>query len=216
MPPVLHVALHELPRRGAQQMLPRQPARRHRQRHHVLQLVAEPVGAPRLVEGRARPHPTGQRLVQQPAIEHQVHRAVRRLDLDRARDVIPLGRDRLEDEVEVEVAIAGHQRARLVDRCRLRRGSTRPPRARPAPARSVSEEPRRDRGPPPPGPTAGRPARAAPDGPACRPCPETPCGPPSTRSGGLPGPRRPRDRRSPDSTRCAPTAPPSASPPPSR
>jgi hypothetical protein len=96
-----------------------EPARGHRQGHHVLELVAESIGAPRLVEGGSRPHATGQRLVQEPAIEHQVHGAVGRLDLDRAGDVVPLGRDGLEGEVEVEVARAGHERTRLVDRRRL-------------------------------------------------------------------------------------------------
>ena len=49
-PPMLHVALDELPRRGAQQVLARHRRLRGDQRHAVLQLVAEAVGAARLVE----------------------------------------------------------------------------------------------------------------------------------------------------------------------
>ena len=100
-------------------MLAREPARGHRQGHHVLELVAKSIRAPRLVEGGSRPDATGQRLVEEPAVEHQVHRTVGRLDLDGAGDVVPLGRDDLEDEVEVEAAIAGHERASLIDRRRL-------------------------------------------------------------------------------------------------
>ena len=47
---------------------------RQRERHAVLQLVAEAVGAARLVEGRARPDAAGERLVEQPAVEQDVHR----------------------------------------------------------------------------------------------------------------------------------------------
>ena len=48
------------------------------QRHHVLQLVAKAVGAARLIERRPRPDAAGERLVQQPVVEHDVHRAIRR------------------------------------------------------------------------------------------------------------------------------------------
>ena len=55
-PPMLDVALDELPRRRAQQMCSRVIAgRATSERHDVLQLVAEAVGAARLIEGRARP-----------------------------------------------------------------------------------------------------------------------------------------------------------------
>ena len=63
--------------------------RGHRERHHVLQLVAESVGAAGLVERRPRPDPAAQRLIEQPAIEQQVHRPVRRPDLHRAQHAVP-------------------------------------------------------------------------------------------------------------------------------
>ena len=49
MPPVLHVALDELPRRRAQQVRATQVRPRVQQRQHVLQLIAEAKGAARLV-----------------------------------------------------------------------------------------------------------------------------------------------------------------------
>src|SRR5439155_23407377 len=45
MPPVLDVALAELPRRGAQHVLPRHLGLGHGERHHVLKLIAKPVRA---------------------------------------------------------------------------------------------------------------------------------------------------------------------------
>ena len=147
-------------------------ARRHRQRHRVLQLVAESVGAPRPDRRPCAPRAAGQRLVQQPAIDEEVHRAVRRLDLDRAERCRPSG-----------VVTALRARSRSRSRVRgspapaprrpspPRRAGTRPRRVRPAAARSVSAAPRTDRGPRRPGPTAGRPARgrAGWSGVPCRP-----------------------------------------------
>ena len=49
MPPVLNVALDELSSRRAQQVLAGEIGPRERQRHDVLQLIAEPEGAPGLV-----------------------------------------------------------------------------------------------------------------------------------------------------------------------
>src|SRR5437773_831941 len=54
-PPVLNVALFELPRRGAQQMLPRQLGFRDGERHLILRLIAEPIGTARLIKRRSRP-----------------------------------------------------------------------------------------------------------------------------------------------------------------
>ena len=90
----------------AQQMRARHRRAGGRQRHAVLQLVAEPVGAARLVERRARPDPAGQGLVEQPAVQHDVHRAVRRLHLHRAQDVVPGVADRRQHGVEIGRAVA--------------------------------------------------------------------------------------------------------------
>ena len=51
------------------------------QRHHVLQLIAEPEGAPRLIVAATRPDAARQRLIDQPAVDQQIHSGIRRLDL---------------------------------------------------------------------------------------------------------------------------------------
>ena len=87
-PPMLNVAFDELPGGGAQEMAPRLVRRGEGQRHAVLKLVAEAVGAARLIEGGARQDAAGERLIEQPAVQHDVHGAVGRLDLDRARAML--------------------------------------------------------------------------------------------------------------------------------
>ncbi|MNT46849.1 hypothetical protein D3C72_1835220 [compost metagenome] len=58
-PPVLDVAFDKLPSGGAQQVPSRGVGTGKGERHMVLQLVAESVGAACLVEGRARPDAAG-------------------------------------------------------------------------------------------------------------------------------------------------------------
>ena len=98
-PPVLHVALGELPGRGAQKVGARHLRPREGQRHAVLQLVTEAVGAAGLIKPGPRPDPAGERLVHEPAVQEDVHRAVGRADLDRAKErgpvVLHLGQERL-------------------------------------------------------------------------------------------------------------------------
>ena len=59
------------------------------QRHHVLQLVAEAKCAAGLIEGRAAPDAARQALVEQPAIQQQVHGGIRRVDLHRTQQIVP-------------------------------------------------------------------------------------------------------------------------------
>jgi hypothetical protein len=113
---MLDVARGELAGGGAEQVLARQVRPRERERHSVLQLVAEAVGAARLVEARARPDPTGERLVEQPAVQHQVERAIGRRDLDGSEDVVPRLHGAAEDRVEVRAPVARDQLARLLGR----------------------------------------------------------------------------------------------------
>jgi len=65
------------------------PQRRRNKRHRVLQLVAEAECAARLVEPGPAPHSAPKRLVDQPAIEHQIQSSVGRADLDGAEGAIP-------------------------------------------------------------------------------------------------------------------------------
>ena len=72
-PPVLDVTLDELAARRFQQVLSRHGWPDRRQGHAVLQLISEAVGAAGLVKPRASPDAAGERLIGQPAIEHNVH-----------------------------------------------------------------------------------------------------------------------------------------------
>ena len=46
-------------------------ALRDRERHHVLELIAKAIRAARLIKRRSRPDATGQRLIEQPAVEQK-------------------------------------------------------------------------------------------------------------------------------------------------
>ena len=118
-PPMLHVALDELPRRRAKQVLARQIGPGGGERHAVLQLIAKAIGAAGLIEGGARPDAAGERLIEQPAVEHDVHRPVGSLDLNRAQGLVPEARDRCFEGVEIGGAIALDRRARLLARGRV-------------------------------------------------------------------------------------------------
>ncbi len=80
--------------------------------HAVLHLIAEAVGAAGLIEGGARPDPAGDRLIEQPAVEHDVHRTIRRLHLHRAQPLLPAFVDPLQFGVEVGITKPGNQVAR--------------------------------------------------------------------------------------------------------
>ena len=82
MPPMLHVALLELARRGLQNHLPGDLRQTVDEGHHVLQLVAEAEGAARLIERRSPPDAATERLVQQPVVDEHVEGAVGRVDFD--------------------------------------------------------------------------------------------------------------------------------------
>ncbi len=109
-PPVLDVALDELPRRRPQQVCTRHRRPHSDERHAVLQLIAEAVGAARLVERRTGPDAAGERLIQQPAVQHDVHRPVRGLHLDRAKGIVPVTADRGQHGVEIFGAVSRNQR----------------------------------------------------------------------------------------------------------
>src|SRR5581483_403049 len=90
------------------------------ERHHVLKLIAKSEGAARLIERRTPAHATGQRLIQQPAINQRVHRRIRRLDFDRAEHLVPKLKHALERLVNfVQVAKMRVDFASFVDRLSL-------------------------------------------------------------------------------------------------
>ena len=93
MPPVLDVTLLKLPASGAEDMCACQVGSRRRQRHDVLELVAEAEGAARLVVAAACPEPTRDILIDQPAVDEHIEGIVRSVDLDRAERPVPVGFD---------------------------------------------------------------------------------------------------------------------------
>ena len=116
-PPVLHVALGELSGGRAQQVFARQVGPDSGERHAILQLVTKAIGSAGLIEGRAGPNAAGERLVEQPAIEHEVHRAVGSLDLDCAQSLIPGSRNVRFQGVEIGGANGEDRGAGVLARC---------------------------------------------------------------------------------------------------
>jgi hypothetical protein len=72
MPPVLHVALDELPARCTQEVFARQVGPRDRESHHVLELIPKPERAARLVISSPGPEAGADILIEQPAIHQHV------------------------------------------------------------------------------------------------------------------------------------------------
>ena len=91
MPPVLHVPLLELPARRPQDLLAEQFRRGMHQSHGILKLIAETVRAARLIEGRARPHPAGKRLIEQPAVDQSIDGWIGGFYLNAPQPVTPGG-----------------------------------------------------------------------------------------------------------------------------
>src|SRR2546430_261788 len=100
-------------------MLARYLRFRHGEGHHVLKLVAEAKSATCLIERRARPHSTGEGLVEKPAIQQNVHGTIRCCHLNRAKRVVPETADCFEDGVEIGGSVLLEQRLHLRFRRRL-------------------------------------------------------------------------------------------------
>src|SRR3989337_369769 len=90
MPPMLDITLLELMGSAEEEMLTHEPRLGVDERHHVLQLVAETEGAPRLVVSAARPNAARQSLVQEPAIGQDIDGWVGCFHLHCANRVIPV------------------------------------------------------------------------------------------------------------------------------
>ena len=86
---MLHVAFDELPRRRPQQLLATNLRRRIEHRQRILNLVAKAEGASGLVEGRSPPNAADQRLIEQPAIDHEVDGRVGSPNLHRGQQLVP-------------------------------------------------------------------------------------------------------------------------------
>src|SRR3990172_7579708 len=90
MPPMLDITLLELMRRTEEDMLTRETRVCVDESHHILQLVAETEGTPRLVVSAAGPETAHYSLVHEPAIGQEIYGLVGCLHLHCAKRVIPV------------------------------------------------------------------------------------------------------------------------------
>jgi len=112
-PPMLDVALSELASSSPQQVLSGQLRIDQHDCHRVLQLVTEAVGARCLVVADAGQHPACHRLIQQPAVDHHVERAVRGADLHLAEQLSPVRTHLVEESTEVMATVTPEQGTHL-------------------------------------------------------------------------------------------------------
>src|SRR4051812_25117772 len=90
-------------------MLPCQCRVARRERHTVLELVAEPICSTRLIKAGTSPDTTSDRLIEEPAVQHDVHRPIGRLDLHCPEYVLPVVANVIQHSVEIGLAIVRYQ-----------------------------------------------------------------------------------------------------------
>src|SRR5687768_8505550 len=73
VPPMLDIALLELPRRRSQDLRTRLCRSAVDQGHHILQLVSKAIRSAGLVKRGACPNAASQYLINEPTVEHHVH-----------------------------------------------------------------------------------------------------------------------------------------------
>ena len=122
---MLDVAFDELPCGGAQEMASSLLRVCECQRRAILKLVAEAVGAACLIEGGARHDAAGQRLIEQPAVQQDIHRAIGGLDLNRAEQCPPMLRHLVQNGVEIGRPVAVDEGRGFFGMCRIVRGTRR-------------------------------------------------------------------------------------------
>ena len=90
MPPMLNVSFDKLMGGGSQQMLAHQMRLGMDQGHDVLQLIAEPERAARLVITATSPEAAGQGLIEQPAVDQDIDPRIRRFHINGAQRSLPV------------------------------------------------------------------------------------------------------------------------------
>ena len=118
-PPMLHVALGKLPGGGPQQMAAGHLWAAKGQRHAVLQLVPETIGPAGLVKPGPCPNTGCKGLIQQPAIQHDIHAAIGGFDLNGGQQIGPMAGDLRQHRVQIGDAIPPYYILRLFQRGRL-------------------------------------------------------------------------------------------------
>ena len=107
-PPMLHIAFHKLAGGCANKMLPHQSGAGGRKGHAILQLISEPISPTGLIKTCAGTHAAGKCLIQQPAIEHDIHAAIRRFNLNRPTNTVPLLFDLIQNGVQINRPVMGN------------------------------------------------------------------------------------------------------------
>ena len=69
---MLCITFRKLPAGSAKDVLTRDPRLAVQERQHILQLIAEPERAARLIKGRSRMETTRQRLISEPPVRQHV------------------------------------------------------------------------------------------------------------------------------------------------
>src|SRR6476619_3548685 len=89
--------------------------RRHADaRPAVLNLIAEAVSAACLIESWSGPHTAVERLIEKPAVQHDVHRPIRRLYTDRAEHIRPIPTDSGQYGLKIGCTISRDQAPRVL------------------------------------------------------------------------------------------------------
>src|SRR5205807_3627081 len=90
MPPVLHVTFLELTSGGSKNLFASDFGLRINQCANVLQLISKSVSATRLIKRRPSPYPAREHLIEQPAIQNDIHRGIGRLYLHGSEKPTPV------------------------------------------------------------------------------------------------------------------------------
>ena len=101
----MHISFAELVCRAAKQMFTDQARFSMYQGHDILELVAEPKSSAGLIQPSASPQTTAQRLVEQPAVEHQIDAGIGCFHRDSVQDVIPLIIDSLPSSFDLPLRL---------------------------------------------------------------------------------------------------------------
>src|ERR1051326_8776588 len=114
LPPMLHITFEKLSRRGAQKMFPRDCGPGYGQRHAVLELISKSIGPTCLVKRGTCPGSTCEGLIQEPAVEHDIHATVGCADLNRAKQLLPIAMNFGQHGIEIRRAELADQGSRFV------------------------------------------------------------------------------------------------------
>src|SRR5690349_17475324 len=90
VPPMLDVTFFELARRRSQDLRSSFQWSAVHQCHYILELVPKTISSAGLIKRRAGPNAASQNLVNKPAVNHEVHTRIGRVNLQRCQMAVPL------------------------------------------------------------------------------------------------------------------------------